>query len=80
MDNQIPRANQADNYKTVDQAKNRKMLQGLPSYMSNINTRLGLTNKMNRTLREVNNHHAKFIDPISTLNTRKEFRHDPKNP
>jgi hypothetical protein len=45
--------------------------------MQNINGRLGITQTTYKTLSENGAKNSKFLDPISTFNTRRDFRVDP---
>ena len=62
---QLPRAASNSNY--------------LPVHMQHLNSRLNVNQSNFKALKENNFKERGFLDPMSTFNTRKDFRVDPKN-
>mmetsp|Transcript_35522 Transcript_35522/g.43524 ORF Transcript_35522/g.43524 Transcript_35522/m.43524 type:complete len:146 (-) Transcript_35522:253-690(-) len=76
FEKQIPRVqNISLNNKLVTREDKRAMYK-LPAHMHNVHNRMGCSNLLERGLRETKQNQADWLEPKTTLDAKKSFRHD----
>lgn len=77
---QLPRHKNFDYMHSKVNKDDKQAMEKLPCYFHNATNRLALTNTLERSIREAKVATYKYLDPQSTLNTRKDFRINPNAP
>lgn len=55
--------------------EDKRAMHKLPSYMHNVNNRMACSNLLEHSIRETKFQHADWLEPKSTINDKKSYRH-----